>query len=90
MHAASKTIIDIVHSIMLAGRAFQGAGSGVILSLVEIVLSDLVPLSERYVTPRTYARFVLSLWPTGEVFKVLSVPFGLWPLQQVGIYPRIT
>ena len=58
MHAASKTIIDIVHSIMLAGRAFQGAGSGVILSLVEIVLSDLVPLSERYVTPRTYAMLV--------------------------------
>jgi MFS family permease len=35
-------------STMLAGRAFQGVGSGVILSLVEIVLSDLVPLSERY------------------------------------------
>ena len=34
---------------MLAGRAFQGVGSGVILSLVEIVLADLVPLSERYV-----------------------------------------
>jgi len=31
----------------LAGRAFQGVGSGVILSLVEIVLADLVPLSER-------------------------------------------
>ena len=35
------------HSTMLAGRAFQGVGSGVILSLVEIVLADLVPLSER-------------------------------------------
>ena len=33
---------------MLAGRAFQGVGSGVILSLVEIVLADLVSLSERY------------------------------------------
>jgi len=32
---------------MLAGRAFQGIGSGVILSLVEIVLADLVPLAER-------------------------------------------
>jgi MFS family permease len=32
---------------MLAGRAFQGVGSGVILSLVEIILADLVPLSER-------------------------------------------
>ena len=34
---------------MLAGRAFQGVGSGVILSLVEIVVSDLVPLSDRSV-----------------------------------------
>jgi len=32
---------------MLAGRAFQGVGSGVILSLVEIVVSDIVSLSER-------------------------------------------
>jgi len=35
---------------MLAGRAFQGVGSGVILSLVEIILADLVPLSERWVS----------------------------------------
>ena len=34
-------------SLMLAGRAIQGVGSGVILSLVEIVLADLVPLAER-------------------------------------------
>ena len=32
---------------MLAGRAFQGAGSGIILSLVEIILADLVSLAER-------------------------------------------
>lgn len=38
-----------VCSTMLAGRAFQGVGSGVILSLVEIVLADLVSLSERCV-----------------------------------------
>jgi MFS family permease len=35
--------------MMLAGRALQGVGSGVILSLVEIILADLVPLSERFV-----------------------------------------
>ncbi|KAF7976442.1 hypothetical protein HWV62_6677 [Athelia sp. TMB] len=34
-------------SLMLAGRAIQGVGSGVILALVEIVLADLVPLAER-------------------------------------------
>jgi len=33
--------------MMLAGRALQGVGSGVILSLTEIILADLVPLSER-------------------------------------------
>ena len=34
---------------MLVGRAFQGVGSGIILSLVEIVQADLIPLSQRYV-----------------------------------------
>ncbi|ORY88553.1 iron permease [Leucosporidium creatinivorum] len=33
--------------MMLAGRAFQGVGAGAILTLTEIVLADLVPLSER-------------------------------------------
>lgn len=33
--------------LMLAGRSFQGVGSGIIFSLVEIVLADLVPLTER-------------------------------------------
>ncbi|KAJ8296709.1 Efflux pump FUS6 [Rhodotorula toruloides] len=32
---------------MLAGRGIQGAGAGVIFAIVEIILSDLVPLSER-------------------------------------------
>lgn len=32
---------------MLAGRSFQGIGAGFILSLVEIILADLVPLAER-------------------------------------------
>ena len=41
-------------STMLAGRALQGVGSGVILSLVEIVLADLVSLSERYGTSYSY------------------------------------
>lgn len=32
---------------MLAGRSFQGIGSGTILTLTEICLSDLVSLAER-------------------------------------------
>lgn len=33
--------------VMIAGRSMQGVGSGAILSLVEIILADLVSLSER-------------------------------------------
>lgn len=36
-------------SVIILGRSIQGVGSGGILSLTEIVLSDLVALSERYV-----------------------------------------
>ncbi|GAA5873464.1 hypothetical protein JCM8547_005439 [Rhodosporidiobolus lusitaniae] len=32
---------------MLAGRGIQGAGGGIIFAIVEILLSDLVPLAER-------------------------------------------
>jgi len=48
--ASVRLILTQARSTMLAGRAFQGVGSGVILSLVEIVVADLVPLSERSVT----------------------------------------
>jgi hypothetical protein len=66
-------------STMLAGRAFQGVGSGVILSLVEIVLSDLVPLSERYVPP--FSRFqdqslMRKFKSIGEPIKVHLLPSG--------------
>jgi len=37
---------EYVCRTMLAGRAFQGVGSGVILNLVEIVLADVVSLSD--------------------------------------------
>ncbi|BGP13040.1 hypothetical protein JCM10213_000955 [Rhodosporidiobolus nylandii] len=32
---------------MLAGRGIQGAGGGIILAIVEVILSDIVPLAER-------------------------------------------
>ncbi|GAA5952814.1 hypothetical protein JCM8115_002357 [Rhodotorula mucilaginosa] len=32
---------------MLAGRGIQGAGGGIIFAIVEIILSDMVPLAER-------------------------------------------
>jgi len=34
-------------AMMIAGRALQGVGAGMILAAVEIVFADLVPLSER-------------------------------------------
>ena len=54
---------------MLAGRAFQGVGSGVILSLVEIVLADLVSLSEWYATSNSVVVLCMYLTmthPTSE------------------------
>lgn len=34
-------------NVMITGRSFQGIGSGIILCVSEIILSDLVSLSER-------------------------------------------
>ena len=45
---------------MIAGRAFQGVGSGVTLNLVEIVLADLVPLAERWALSNDYTVILLS------------------------------
>ncbi|KAM0749144.1 iron permease [Meredithblackwellia eburnea MCA 4105] len=42
MCGAAKTM-----DLMLVGRTFQGVGSGFILTLTEVVLADLVSLSER-------------------------------------------
>jgi hypothetical protein len=77
---------------MLAGRAFQGVGSGVILSLVEIVLADVVSLSERCVVIRMLTRFLakdclMCSTRIGGASKVLLVPSGHWRLQQVRCAP---
>lgn len=37
--------------MMLAGRSFQGIGSGIILTLTEIILADLVSLADRGKVP---------------------------------------
>jgi len=74
---------------MLAGRAFQGVGSGVILSLVEIVLADLIPLSERYVylCQSTVIHLRGVFIPTEAHIKGHSVQSGPLPLQQVRASP---
>ncbi|SCV67146.1 BQ2448_5792 [Microbotryum intermedium] len=53
MCGAAKNI-----DLMLAGRALQGVGAGSILTLTEIVLADLVPLSER----GTYQGLFGAVW----------------------------
>ncbi|SCZ96345.1 BZ3500_MvSof-1268-A1-R1_Chr8-2g10131 [Microbotryum saponariae] len=53
MCGAAKSI-----DLMLAGRALQGVGAGSILTLTEIVLADLVPLSER----GTYQGLFGAIW----------------------------
>ena len=73
---------------MLAGRAFQGVGSGVILSLVEIVLADLVSLSERYATSNSAVVLCMHLTMThptseGVASRVHLVPSGRSHQQQV-------
>lgn len=54
-------------SLMLAGRAIQGVGSGVILALVEIVLADLVPLAERGVFQGAFGAVWALASATGPV-----------------------
>lgn len=46
---------------MLAGRGVQGAGAGVTFALVEVILSDLVPLKERGVYQGAFSVRRLSL-----------------------------
>lgn len=78
-HAVNWTHSGNACSTMLAGRAFQGVGSGVILSLVEIVLADLVSLSERWAfsADRGIILTLMCLAHVEEVSKVPSAPFGL-------------
>lgn len=63
---------------MLAGRGLQGVGSGVILSLVEIVLADLVSLSERLVDVFNFDARGLNCVFAGAISKEPLVQFGLW------------
>ena len=73
-----------VSSTMLAGRAFQGVGSGVILSLVEIVVSDIVSLSERYVSCAPRSRGISLMYSyVAELIRERSVASGHWHPQQV-------
>ncbi|KAF7902270.1 hypothetical protein EAF00_002173 [Botryotinia globosa] len=50
-------------TLMLVGRSVQGIGGGGILSLEEIVITDLVPLSAR----GAYFGYVGSIWAIGSV-----------------------
>lgn len=75
--------------MMLAGRSFQGVGSGIILTLTEIILSDLVTLAERK-PPVAHSSLLRvtqadrSVWNTGGGYQGLSLR-RLWPRPVLGV-----
>lgn len=50
-------------TVLLAGRCIQGVGGGGIISLTEIVVTDLVPLRER----GKWFSFISAMWSLGTV-----------------------
>lgn len=48
---------------MLVGRCIQGVGAGGIISLTEIIITDMVPLKER----GKWFGFVSAMWAVGSV-----------------------
>jgi hypothetical protein len=75
---------------MLTERALQGVGSGVIPSLVEIILANLVPLSERFVCQSFHTcpcsnKYSTST-PTEADIKERWAQYGHWPLQLVSYF----
>jgi MFS family permease len=50
-------------AVLIAGRAVQGAGGGGIAVLLEIVVTDLVPLRVRGI----YFSIISGLWTLGDV-----------------------
>ncbi|KAG8918820.1 hypothetical protein FRC01_001637 [Tulasnella sp. 417] len=56
-------------NMLIAGRAIQGVGGGGILSLTEIIVADLVPLSQRGV----YLGLIGSVW---AIAAAIGPPIG--------------
>jgi MFS family permease len=48
---------------MLVGRSIQGIGAGGIISLTEIIITDMVPLRER----GKWFGFISGMWAIGSV-----------------------
>lgn len=53
---------------MITGRSFQGIGSGIILTVSEIILADLVSLSERLVFLLRSSFFPIIYSPNSLVY----------------------
>lgn len=50
-------------TVMLVGRSLQGVGGGGIISLTEIIVTDLVPLRSR----GSWFGYLSSMWAIGSV-----------------------
>ena len=62
---AGIIIASVAHNftVLLVGRSIQGVGGGGILTMVEIVITDLVPLRIR----GQYYSFISGMWAIGSV-----------------------
>jgi MFS family permease len=50
-------------TVILVGRSIQGIGGGGIITMTEIVVTDMVPLRQR----GNYFSFISSMWALGSV-----------------------
>jgi len=57
--------------MLVASRAVQGTGGGGLITLVEVITTDLVPLAERGM----YLGIIAVLWALGSVVGILSLNF---------------
>jgi MFS family permease len=57
--------------MLVASRAVQGIGGGGLITLVEVTLTDLVPLAER----GAYLGIMAVIWAMGSVIGIMSNHF---------------
>ena len=58
-------------TVLLVGRSIQGIGGGGILTLTEIIVTDVVPLRKR----GQWFSFISSMWSLGTVLGNIGLSF---------------
>ena len=73
-------------TVILVGRSIQGIGGGGIISLTEIVVTDLVPLRER----GKWFSFISAMWSVGTVAgPLLGKSFQILVASTLLIYQQV-